>query len=162
MVYHVLLNTSLSPLSASLSPFYTHYSGLSLYYAGRYRDGAEQFRKDVAVNPADTEEAVWAFLCEAQLPDVGFVDGARQRMLVVGRDPRPYMRVAYDLFRGAAREEDLAHEAKPSTPSEFYALLYLGLYAEARKETDKARTCTLLACSFLHWGSSLLCGFGSD
>lgn len=144
----------IDPLVRIPAPCYTHHSGLSLYYAGRYNDGAEQFRKDVAVNPADTEEAVWAFLCEAQLPDVGF-NGARQRMLVVGKDPRPYMRVAYELFLGAAKEEDLAHEAKPSTPSEFYALLYLGLYAEARKETDKARTCTFDS-------SSSLCGFGSE
>lgn len=41
--------------------------GLSLYYAGRYADAAEQFRADVAVNPNDTEEAIWAYLAEAQL-----------------------------------------------------------------------------------------------
>ena len=33
--------------------------GLSLYYADRFRDGAEQFKTDVAVNPNDTEEAIW-------------------------------------------------------------------------------------------------------
>jgi lipoprotein NlpI len=38
--------------------------GLSLYYAERYQEGADQFRRDVAVNPNDTEEAIWAFLCE--------------------------------------------------------------------------------------------------
>jgi hypothetical protein len=30
--------------------------GLSLYYLGRFEDGAQQFRDDVAVNPNDTEE----------------------------------------------------------------------------------------------------------
>jgi len=113
----------------------------------------------VAVNPADTEESVWAFLCEAQMPGVGF-DKARQEMLVVGKDPRPYMRVAYDLFRGAATEEDLAHEAKPSTPSEFYAMLYLGLYAEARRETDKARTCACVIWYIsLRLGARVVLGF---
>lgn len=107
---------------------------------GRFKDGAEQFRRDVAVNPSDTEEALWAFLCEAQMPEIGF-EKARQQILVVGRDPRPYCMKAYDLFKGTATEEDLAHEATPSTPAEFYALMYLGLYAEARKETDKARAC---------------------
>ena len=29
--------------------------GLSLYYADRFDEGAQQFRKDVAVNPNDTE-----------------------------------------------------------------------------------------------------------
>lgn len=42
--------------------------GLSLYYADRFQDGADQFRRDVAVNPNDTEEAIWAFLCEVGSP----------------------------------------------------------------------------------------------
>lgn len=33
----------------------------------RWEEGAKQFRDDVAVNPADTEEAIWAFMCEARL-----------------------------------------------------------------------------------------------
>lgn len=41
-------------------------AGLSLYYANRYIDGAKQFRDDVAVNPNDTEEAIWAYLCEVR------------------------------------------------------------------------------------------------
>ena len=32
-----------------------------------WEEGAQQFRDDVAVNPADTEEAIWAFMCEARL-----------------------------------------------------------------------------------------------
>lgn len=39
-----------------------------------------QFRYDVAVNPNDTEESIWAFLCEAQL--VG-PDKARENWLQV-------------------------------------------------------------------------------
>ena len=34
---------------------------------GRFEEGAEQFRIDVAQNPNDTEESIWCFLCEAQL-----------------------------------------------------------------------------------------------
>ena len=33
----------------------------------RFLDGAAQFREDVAVNPNDTEEAIWSFLCEARI-----------------------------------------------------------------------------------------------
>ena len=32
-----------------------------------YEEAAKQFRDDVAVNPSDTEEAIWAFLSEAKL-----------------------------------------------------------------------------------------------
>ena len=41
--------------------------GLSLYYLERYAEGAKQFRDDVAVNPNDTEESIWAFMCGARL-----------------------------------------------------------------------------------------------
>lgn len=51
----------------------------------------------MAVNPNDTEEAVWAFLCDAQVS--GF-DAARAAMLSVGRDSRSVMRTVYELFRG--------------------------------------------------------------
>lgn len=40
--------------------------GLSLYYADRLSEAAEQFRADVAVNPNDTEESIWCFLSEAR------------------------------------------------------------------------------------------------
>ncbi|GMJ10481.1 hypothetical protein HRI_004717300 [Hibiscus trionum] len=54
--------------------------GLSLYYLDRFKEGAEQFRLDVAQNPNDTEELIWCFLCEAQLLGV---DEARRRFLEV-------------------------------------------------------------------------------
>jgi hypothetical protein len=41
-------------------------------------------RDDVAVNPNDTEESIWAFLCEAQLEGP---EAARQKMLKVGYQP---------------------------------------------------------------------------
>ena len=68
-------------LSPRLRP-YLWQRGLSLYYAEQYEAGARQFRDDVAVNPNDTEEAIWAFLCEARLFGVA---QARQQFLQVGR-----------------------------------------------------------------------------
>lgn len=38
-------------------------------------------RDDVAVNPNDTEESIWAYLCEAQLQGP---HAARENMLKVG------------------------------------------------------------------------------
>jgi hypothetical protein len=66
--------------------------GLSLYYVGTkeaLEEGAAQFRDDVAVNPNDTEESIWTFLCESQL--IG-PERAREQFLQVGRDSRPVMR----------------------------------------------------------------------
>lgn len=112
--------------------------GLSLYYLKDFESGASQFRDDVAVNPRDTEEAIWAFLCEAQL--VG-PEAARAQFLQVGRDPRPVMRAAYEAFRSgeppnsilaAARGDSQGHDA-------FYALLYVGLWHEAHQDAAGAK-----------------------
>lgn len=77
--------------SPSLRPFLWQ-RGLSLYYIGTeeaLQEAAKQFRDDVAVNPNDTEESIWAYLCEAQL--IG-PEKAREQFLQVGRDSRPVMR----------------------------------------------------------------------
>ncbi|KAH7434709.1 hypothetical protein KP509_06G031500 [Ceratopteris richardii] len=52
--------------------------GLSLYYANRFAEGAVQFREDVAVNPNDTEESIWCFICEARVQGV---ENARKQFL---------------------------------------------------------------------------------
>ena len=46
-----------------------------------------QFRDDVAVNPSDTEEAIWAFLAEAKL--LGASPARRQFLQVPRRHHRP-------------------------------------------------------------------------
>jgi len=113
--------------------------GLSLYYAERFADGAVQFRKDVEMNPNDTEESIWTMLCEARLQ--GF-DEARKNMLQVGRDGRNVMRSVYSLFRGEDEEknlEKLQTAAAGSGSDQFYAAMYLGLFAEAKTQPEDAR-----------------------
>ncbi len=119
--------------------------GLSLYYAGsackrgaavcfhnirhttntttgRYEEAAAQFRLDVAVNPNDTEECIWAFLAEAK--SIG-VTTARARFMAVGRDPRPVMRAAYDAFKDGTGTTPIMEAAGGQTDSSdaFYVLL---------------------------------------
>ncbi|CAM9719444.1 unnamed protein product [Scytosiphon promiscuus] len=125
-------------LQPSLAP-YMWQRGLSLYYADQFEEGSKQFRKDVALNPNDTEEAIWAFLCEARMPSVGFAT-AQQRLLKISNERRPYMRAAYSLFKGDSTESDLAKQMEVASAKNdaragaayFYANLYLGLYAEAK------------------------------
>ncbi|KAH7542997.1 hypothetical protein FEM48_Zijuj02G0135200 [Ziziphus jujuba var. spinosa] len=123
--------------------------GLSLYYLDRFEEGAEQFRLDVAQNPNDTEESIWCFLCEAQLYGV---DEARQRFLeaklillvLVGRDSRPVMRKAYNMFKDGGDPEKvhdhlrfpvLAAEFSSGQANEcFYSSLYAGLYYESQAD----------------------------
>ncbi|XP_031379616.1 uncharacterized protein LOC116194851 [Punica granatum] len=111
--------------------------GLSLYYLNRFEEGAEQFRIDVAQNPNDTEESIWCFLCEAQLCGV---DEARRRFLEVGRDPRPVMREAYNMFKDGGDPEKFAALFLNGSPGEyFYASLYAGLYYESERKPDEAK-----------------------
>ncbi|CAM6074708.1 unnamed protein product [Sphagnum tenellum] len=111
--------------------------GLSLYYLRRFEEGAKQFRDDVAVNPNDTEESIWCFLCEAQLYGP---DKAHQNFLQVGPDSRPVMRKAYELFRdgGDTKEVLLAVGARDAHDF-FYSHLYVGLFHEAQNNTTAAR-----------------------
>ncbi|KAK2631991.1 hypothetical protein EUGRSUZ_L02153 [Eucalyptus grandis] len=118
--------------------------GLSLYYLDRFEEGAEQFRIDVAQNPNDTEESIWCYLCEAQLYGV---DEARKRFLEVGRDPRPVMREAYNLFKDGGDPEKLVAGFLDGRDSEyFYASLYAGLYYEAENKPEGAKRCIIAAC----------------
>ncbi|KAG4983393.1 hypothetical protein AAZX31_10G141300 [Glycine max] len=118
--------------------------GLSLYYLNRFEEAAEQFRLDVAQNPNDTEESIWCFLCEAQLYGV---DEARKRYLEVGRDPRPVMREAYNMFKDGGDPEKLVAAFSGSREGEyFYASLYAGLYYESQNGTDAAKVHIVAAC----------------
>ncbi|RID71158.1 hypothetical protein BRARA_C03113 [Brassica rapa] len=118
--------------------------GLSLYYMDRFEEGAEQFRLDVAQNPNDTEESIWCFLCEARLHGV---DVARKQFLEVGRDSRPVMREAYNLFKNGGDPEKLVNDFSSGQASEvFYASLYAGLYYEAEGKSEKAKFHITAAC----------------
>ena len=115
--------------------------GLSLYYAGRFAEGREQFESHRSVNPNDVENPVWHFLCVARAENV---DAARRALLPVGPDPRVPMREVLALFNGTGDEAAVLRAAdagpEPAQRNQrCYAHLYLGLYAEARGDTDQAR-----------------------
>ena len=108
--------------------------GIVLYYADRYADCREQFESHRTVNPNDVENATWHFLCVARAESP---TAARDALLPVGPDARVPMRQVYELYAGELTPQDvLAAGRGPS--GEFYAHLYLGLYAEALGDTDTA------------------------
>lgn len=140
----------------SLKPFLWQ-RGISYYYLDRYKEGSDQFRLDVSVNPLDVEEIVWDIACLARMEnDEGEGGGAskfppeRRMALPAGRkDRRKIMSTVYSLYRGdGMMEYDLrkaGHEGNIS--DEFYSLFYLGLYCEIRNETTKAETYMKAAAS---------------
>jgi lipoprotein NlpI len=125
--------------------------GISLYYAGRYADGAKQFEGYQTVDGNDVENAVWRFLCQARDPQVG-IERARREILTIKNDRRVPMMQIYALYKGDLKPEDVLTAVRADNPSPaelehrlFYADLYLGLYYEvigdkalAKRHMDEA------------------------
>lgn len=102
--------------------------GIALYYAGRYSDCRLQFESHRTVNPDDVENAAWHFLCVAGAESP---ERAKAALLPVGPDPRPPMRQIYGMFRGEIAPDAVVAAAGSRPDAQFYAHLYIGLYAEA-------------------------------
>jgi lipoprotein NlpI len=113
--------------------------GISLYYAGEYQKGVEQFELHRSVNPEDVENAVWHFLCAVRV-DGGSVEKARRSLIPVTRDPRTPMREVQLLFAGKGSAEEVLRRAEESLDASavFYGDLYVGLYLEATGESAKS------------------------
>lgn len=114
--------------------------GISLYYAGEFQKGRQQFESHKAVNPHDVENATWHFICVARTDGV---DAARKSLIQIDttRDTRVPMAEAYQFFAGRGSEDAVITVAEKAGTerARMYAHLYLGLYYEAVGEADKAR-----------------------
>ena len=123
--------------------------GLSLYYAGEFQEGREQFETHQTYNTNDVENAVWHFLCVARLEGVA---AARMALIPIEGDPRIPMKQVHDLFAGKGSAADVLAAAttgddKAQRNQLCYAHLYLGLYFEALGDTDRAKEHILKAAN---------------
>lgn len=109
--------------------------GIAQYYAGLYKECRAQFESHRKVNPDDVENAAWHFLCVARAESP---EKARAALLPVGPDSRVPMREIYRMFRGEVKPEAVLAAAGTHPESQFYAHLYVGLYAEALNEPNLA------------------------
>ena len=119
--------------------------GITLYYAGKYDAGRQQFEGYEKVDTNDVENAVWHFLCVARKDGVA---RARASLLKIGKDVRVPMREVYQLFAGKVKPQDVLEAAGKGQPSAqernsrlFYAHLYLGSITR-RWAMPKGRGCT--------------------
>jgi len=152
-------------LSPPAKPFLWQ-RGLSLYYAGKFQEGADQFKTDVQVNPNDTEEAIWYQLCNMRRLVLGQEEDAATSQsssavsvgsakiactadkLQVGTDPRPVMRAVFDMFNCKVTPSEVLEKfARPevSPHDDFYAKLYVGLWNEGVGDTKAAQSAILQA-----------------
>lgn len=125
--------------------------GLSLYYAGEFKKGREQFELHQTVNPHDVENAAWHFICVARAESV---EAARKALIPIEGDARVPMKEVHDLFAGKGTDDAVMKAAERGEPGSqelrnqlCYAHLYLGLYHEALGHADKAKAHMLKAAT---------------
>lgn len=117
--------------------------GLAYYYAKAYAKGVKQFEIHEDVNAQDVENDVWHMICLAKIK--GFDKAQQQLMRNKGGDARVPMDQIHDLFSGKADPDDVIAAAKkdPANNAQLrnrlcYAHLYIGLFYEARGDTQNA------------------------
>lgn len=115
--------------------------GLSLYYAGDFKDGREQFETHQTYNTNDVENAAWHFLCVAKAESV---ETARKVLIPIEGDTRVPMKQVHQLFADKATPEDVLKAAETGEGNNLrnhrcYAHLYLGLYFESIGDNAKAK-----------------------
>ena len=117
--------------------------GIALYLIGDFKGGAEQFEEHQKVNPNDVENAAWHFLCVSKLDSP---DEAKKRVLAAPNDRRvPMEEVRRMLITGdtaavTSRVMETPENSEARKMAAFYGDFYLGLYADALGERDKARS----------------------
>ena len=117
--------------------------GIALYYAERFKDGLEQFAVHREVNPNDVENAFWHFLCNVRLNGL---EASQKDVLLAGLDNRAPLMQVQKLIQGKLTPEDVIAASETGGAgsrgqklSRFYGFLYVGLYYDAIKDTDKAK-----------------------
>lgn len=115
--------------------------GISLYYAGKFAEGRDQFEVHQTVNSNDVENAAWHFICVARATSL---EEARKHFIPIEGDSRVPMKEVHQLFAGKATSDDVLKAAEAGDEAgkrnqRCYAHLYLGLYFEAMKDDAKAK-----------------------
>tara|TARA_R110002073_G_scaffold21524_6_gene75821 strand:+ start:1639 stop:2451 length:813 start_codon:yes stop_codon:yes gene_type:complete len=116
--------------------------GIALYFSGNYGEAAKQFEAHRSVNPNDVENAAWHFLCVAKATSF---DEAKKLILPAPGDRRIPMQQILEMLSSGNTEAVNArvNETKVGTAERadaaFYGDFYLGLYADAAGDLDRAR-----------------------
>lgn len=124
--------------------------GIALYLVGRYRAAAEQFVQHREVNPHDVENAAWHFLCVAKAESF---ERAKAMLLPAPHDARIPMAEVLTMLQTGQSDvvTDRLQQIPASDPRRdsawFYGNFYLGLYADAAGDTERAKTFLRAAAS---------------
>jgi lipoprotein NlpI len=116
--------------------------GIALALVGRYEDGRKLFELHRSANPNDVENAAWHFLCVAKL--AGMKEAVKLVLPAPGDTRVPMNEIRRLLIDGNEQRvtdavNQLTEGSAGYAEANFYANLYLGLYADAFGNTTKAK-----------------------
>lgn len=118
--------------------------GIALYYAAKYKDGAEQFERHKSVNPEDVENAAWHYLCSVKAGTEK--KKAQMELIPVKDDTRAPMKKIHEMFAGKCQPAEVVAEVaklkldgEVKKEAEFYAYLYVALYYEVENKPDDCK-----------------------
>ena len=131
-------------LNPQLTP-YLWQRGLTYYYLEKYAKAARQFELNLSIQSQALESTLWFFLCIAQLEDV---NSARECLLPIRDDVRPYMHQIYKVFSGAYSPDVLNNlNGNCDRYQLFYSNFYSGLYHEVQGDDE---TSSFLIAKAIH------------
>jgi lipoprotein NlpI len=117
--------------------------GIALYYAGQYKEGAEQFEVHKTVNAEDVENAVWHYLCNVRATKNK--EKAQKDLIPIKDDTRVPMKKIHEMFAGKCQPAEVIAEVaklkltgEALKEAEFYGHLYVALYYDSE---DKKEEC---------------------
>ena len=110
--------------------------GLVLYFNENFNECAKQFENDLKVNPQDTEEIIWNYICKFDQKE----NNKKLLVMNVDLDRRPFMRKIYRLFDDQNNNniEDIIRMDSNNQLSFFYSRLYLSLYYQTNNDNNNA------------------------
>lgn len=126
--------------------------GIALASAGKWKEGAEQFKTHHDVNPDDVENSAWYFLCVAKSKDL---KAAEATVIPSRGDGRQPMMSILQMLKKEITPEAVVEAAKSNTPEGrsrqtalFYADLYLGLYYDSLNDDENAIKYLKRSCGY--------------
>lgn len=117
--------------------------GIALGIAGKWAEGAVQFKQHQDVNPDDVENSAWYYLCVAKSEDLA---AAKKSVIPSRGDGRQPMMSILQMLKGEKKPAEVLAAAVANTTAGvrrdtalFYADLYIGMFYDAEGNSAEAK-----------------------
>jgi lipoprotein NlpI len=117
--------------------------GIALGIAGKWAEGAAQFKQHHDVNPDDVENSAWYYLCVAKAENL---EAAKKSVIPSRGDGRQPMMSILQMLKGEKQPDEVIAAAIANTPEGsrresalFYADLYIAMFYDAEGNTEETK-----------------------